>query len=541
MVTADSGNLIVQGDNLHALKALLPRYAGKVKCIYIDPPYNTGNEGWVYNDNVNSPEIKKWLGELVGKEGETLDRHDRWLCMMYPRLVMLRQFLKDDGVIFVSIDNEEIGNLRILMDEIFGGNCFVECIAWNKRIPKNDALIGNIHEYILIYKKSVTANIKFTMRKDGLDEVYELLDRCKYKDVTIEDTEKKIRQLYKERGFDRGVTLYNNLDENYKLWGKINVSWPNGNTFGPMYEVLHPITEKPVKIPDRGWRWKQETFDELLNDGGTQNIQDGSIISGKIWFSKDERTQPSSVKYLEEVENILLRSILSLKSNGGMDLEDVFLKKNIFAYPKPVGLIKLLINSIEMNDGDIVFDSFAGSGTTALATMELNSEDQTKRSFICIEMLEDIAKNITAERCRKICTGYKNSKGEVIKGNNFSFQYCKLSKDPLFDANGQISSDVGFSQLAEFVWFAETGSGFTGKGDSPLLGIHEGRAIYLLYNGILKDKSVDGGNVLTTPVLNVLPEFDGSRVIYAAACRLGASRLNKLGIVFKQTPYALEV
>jgi adenine-specific DNA-methyltransferase len=114
------GNLIVQGDNLHALKALLPRYAGQVKCIYIDPPYNTGNEGWVYNDNVNSPEIRRWLGEVVGKEGETLDRHDRWLCMMYPRLVLLRQFLREDGAIFVSIDDNEVATLRLLMDEIFG-------------------------------------------------------------------------------------------------------------------------------------------------------------------------------------------------------------------------------------------------------------------------------------------------------------------------------------------------------------------------------------------------------------------------------------
>ncbi len=127
-----SGNLIVQGDNLHALKALLPRYAGQVKCIYIDPPYNTGNEGWVYNDNVNSPEIRKWLGEVVGKEGETLDRHDRWLCMMYPRLVLLRQFLREDGAIFVSIDDNEVAALRLVMDEIFGAKNFVATVLWQK-------------------------------------------------------------------------------------------------------------------------------------------------------------------------------------------------------------------------------------------------------------------------------------------------------------------------------------------------------------------------------------------------------------------------
>ncbi len=120
----NSGNLIVQGDNLHALKALLPRYAGQVKCIYIDPPYNTGNEGWVYNDNVNSPEIGKWLGDVVGKEAEDLSRHDKWLCMMYPRLVLLKQFLQKDGAIFISIDDNEVASLRLLMDEVLGLSVF---------------------------------------------------------------------------------------------------------------------------------------------------------------------------------------------------------------------------------------------------------------------------------------------------------------------------------------------------------------------------------------------------------------------------------
>lgn len=149
-----SGNLIVQGDNLHALKALLPRYAGKVKCIYIDPPYNTGNEGWIYNDNVNSPEIRKWLGEVIGKEGETLDRHDRWLCMMYPRLLLLRQFLRDDGVIFVSIDDNEIASLRLIMDEIFGVNNFVAQIVWKKKTNGNNVgHIPSVHDFIVVYAK----------------------------------------------------------------------------------------------------------------------------------------------------------------------------------------------------------------------------------------------------------------------------------------------------------------------------------------------------------------------------------------------------
>ena len=158
---ADSGNLIVQGDNLDALKALLPRYAGKVKCIYIDPPYNTGNEGWVYNDNVNSPEIKKWLGEVVGKEGETLDRHDRWLCMMYPRLLLLKQFLTDDGVILISIDDIEAGYFRVLMDEIFGFHNRIATIVWNTRNTDNriKTNLSPDHENILVYGRSEKSKI----------------------------------------------------------------------------------------------------------------------------------------------------------------------------------------------------------------------------------------------------------------------------------------------------------------------------------------------------------------------------------------------
>ncbi|HPU19976.1 MAG TPA: site-specific DNA-methyltransferase, partial [Alicycliphilus sp.] len=153
---AGSGNLIVQGDNLHALKALLPRYAGQVKCIYIDPPYNTGNEGWVYNDNVNSPEIRRWLGEVVGKEGETLDRHDRWLCMMYPRLVLLKQFLREDGAIFVSIDDNEVGTLRLLMDEIFGSGNFVANVIWQKKyaVANDHKTIAPMHDFVLVYQRS---------------------------------------------------------------------------------------------------------------------------------------------------------------------------------------------------------------------------------------------------------------------------------------------------------------------------------------------------------------------------------------------------
>jgi site-specific DNA-methyltransferase (adenine-specific)/adenine-specific DNA-methyltransferase len=188
----------------------------------------------------------------------------------------------------------------------------------------------------------------------------------------------------------------------------------------------------------------------------------------------------------------------------------------------------------------LVLDSFGGSGTTAHAVLKQNAEDGGNRRFILVEMDENIAQNVTAERVKRVATGYTNAKGNAVDGLGGGFQFCRLSAEPLFTAEGQIRADVTFAQLAEFVWFAETGSGYTGRGDSPLLGVHEGRGIYLLYNGILKDKSVGGGNVLTGPVFDVLPKFAGTKVIYAAANRMGG-RAARESITFKQTPYALEV
>jgi site-specific DNA-methyltransferase (adenine-specific)/adenine-specific DNA-methyltransferase len=210
-----------------------------------------------------------------------------------------------------------------------------------------------------------------------------------------------------------------------------------------------------------------------------------------------------------------------------------------FDFPKPPELVKKLVQAFTHQDS-LVLDSFAGSGTTAHAVLNANAEDGGNRQFILVEMDDNIARNVTAERVKRVATGYTNAKGNAVEGLGGGFQFCRLSAEPLFTADGQIRPDVTFAQLAEFVWFAETGTGYSGKGDSPLLGVHEGRAVYLLYNGILKDKSVGGGNVLTGPVFDVLPKFAGPKVIYAAANRMGG-RAAREGIAFKQTPYALEV
>lgn len=535
-----SGNLVVQGDNLEALKALLPYYAEQVKCIYIDPPYNTGNEGWVYNDAVNSPEMRNWLGKVVGGEAEDLSRHDKWLCMMYPRLALLKEMLRDDGAIFISIDDTEVSNLRLMMDEIFGKNNFIECITWNKRIPKNDAGFGNIHEYILVYRRSSKWKYQFTMAKNGLDKVWELLEKLKHENTPIPDSENELRKLYKQEQFDRGITLYNNLDENYRPWGKINLSWPNANTFGPRYEIIHPFTNEPVRIPDRGWRWKEATFYEKLGTRDIKELANGTFVVGEIWFDKDERTQPSLIKYLEDVDRILLRSIISLKSDGGIELENIFGKKATFAYPKPTNLIRTLINSLDMEDGDIIFDSFAGSGTTAHAVMQQNNLDGVFRKYVLVEMESEVAINTTSKRLKYLIEGFGN-----IPRMGGGFQFCELGAT-LFDANSQIQGEVTYQDLAQYIFFIETGTPLptkdkaTGIEDSfPLLGAQSGIAVYLLYNGVLKDKSVNGGNVLTNDVLANLPEYEGPKIIYGTGCRIGKQRLRNLGITFKQIPYEI--
>ncbi len=215
------------------------------------------------------------------------------------------------------------------------------------------------------------------------------------------EAEKEIRKLYNKKGYNRGITLYNSLDKNYELWGKINVSWPNGQTVGPKYDVLHPITKKPTRVPDRGWRWKKETFDDLLNYENIELLHDETYICGEIWFDRDENTQPSLVKYLKDVETLLLRSIISLKSDGGLEVEELLGGKNIMSYPKPTELMNTLINSIQDNNS-IILDFFAGSATTAHAVLDLNKQDGGNRKFIMVQLPE-----LCAEDSEAFKAGYK--------------------------------------------------------------------------------------------------------------------------------------
>lgn len=401
----ETQNLYIEGDNLEVLRALQSSYRGKVKMIYIDPPYNTGND-FVYKDDFkdNIANYKEKMNEAYKTNTNNDGRyHTNWLNMMYPRLKLARNLLTEDGVIFISINNFEVENLKKICGEVFGEQNFMECITWNKRVPKNDKGIGNIHEYILIYTKSQSIKREFTMAKEGLNEINDLLNELKKKKVDIIESEKEVKNLYKKKGYDRAITLYNSLDENYELWGKINLSWPNGNTFGPTYEVIHPITQKKVKIPDRGWRWAKSTFDEYLDYENITIRYDGSCICGEIWFGKDENTQPSLIKYLKDVDRMLLRSIISTKSDGGIEVENLFEGKSYFSYPKSISLIKTFLNSLNSEKDCIIMDFFSGSATTAHAVMQLNAEDGGKRKFIMVQIPEE-----TDEKSEAFKAGYKN-------------------------------------------------------------------------------------------------------------------------------------
>lgn len=518
----NSGNKIIHGDNLEALKALLPEYEGKVKCIYIDPPYNTGNESWVYNDNVNDPKIKKWLGQVVGKEAEDLTRHDKWLCMMYPRLKLLHKLLSDEGVIFISIDENEISNLRLLMDEIFGAGNFIEQLVWNKRVPKNDKFIGNIHEYVLLFVKQKNKGHKFTQRKEGIPEINELVSNLKRKKTPIPKAEIEIKNLYKKNAYDRGITLYNSLDENYKLWGKINVSWPNGQTFGPRYDVLHPKTNQPCKVPERGWRWTKDTFDSLLDYKNVKELHDGSFVCGKIWFAKDENTQPSSIKYLEEVSDFLLRSIISTKSEGGVSLKELIDER--FDYPKPLDLIEILLDSFDTANS-IVLDSFAGSGTTAQAVLNLNKDDNGNRKFILIEM-DEYSEKVTAERVKRVIKGYGTT-----EGTGGSFDFYELGQS-MFLEDGNLNELVGIEKIRQYVYYTETKTPLIEtkhKDNKHFLGKHNDTGYYFNYEE-------DGTTTLDHAFLATMKTKAEQYVIYADNCLLTKDFMTKHHIIFKKIP-----
>ena len=505
--TEDNGseNMIIHGDNLSALKSLLPQYEGRIKCIYIDPPYNTGNENWVYNDNVNDPCIKKWLGEVVGKEGEDLSRHDKWLCMMYPRLRLLQKLLAKDGVIFISIDVNEKFNLKLMCDEIFGSNMFIADIAVinNLKGRSDDKYIATAHESLLIYQ-----NGDFITNGVAVPEEYE----TEYK-LTDSNGRYRLQGLRK-----RGAGA--------KREDRPNMYYPFYYSEENNLLSLEPIDENCVVIlphlsdgSDGRWRWGKETAKERINELIAQKVQgrDEYDVFQKDYLPDDgsKRIKPKS---------FWMGSEFSAES-GTLETKAI-LGKGIFDTPKPTGIIEYCIEQAMQSDS-IILDSFAGSGTTAHAVLKMNKADGGNRKFILIEMM-DYADSITAERVKRVMSGYGEGKSKA-EGTGGNFSYYELG-DTLMNGD-DLNEAVGVDKIREYVYFTETKSRLAPfKDDEPYyLGTHITTAYYFYY-----DK--ENVTTLSRAFLHTIKTKADSYVIYADLCTLSDAELEKYHITFKKIP-----
>ena len=426
--TPDSGNKIIHGDNLEALKALLPEYEGKIKCIYIDPPYNTGNEKWVYNDNVNDPHIRKWLGQVVGSEMDDLTRHDKWLCMMYPRLVLLQKLLKDDGAIFISIDDNELYFLKCICDEIFGKANYLcsICIKNDSRArPYNS--ISVTHEYLLVY----------TGANFIANSLHDKSKKFQYKDEFGGYDLYELRNRNSDFNSDNRPNLY------YPFW--VN---PNNEIEKSLFEIdlvehegwikFYPQESQGIKTV---WRWGKEKAQENLNTvifgrkavGGWQVVKkyrDDIYALPSVWDDADVSSD-----------------------RGTLTMKKFFNNKRVFAFPKSPELIQRCLQ-LASDPDSIILDSFAGSGTTAHAVLNLNKQDGGNRKFILVE-LGDYAENITAERVRRVMSGYGEGKN-ALEGTGGSFDFYELG-DTLFDPKTEnLNDNADTEQIRQYVWYSET-------------------------------------------------------------------------------------
>lgn len=500
----NSGNKIIHGDNLEALKSLLPEYEGRIKCIYIDPPYNTGNEKWVYNDNVNDPKIKKWLGEVVGKQGEDLSRHDKWLCMMYPRLKLLHKLLADDGAIFISIDDNELANLKLLCDEIFGVNNFIEIFSWHKTYsPSNlSQKTKKCLEYILCYARN-RSNLS---RLNGLYKVNEadnpLIKKTNQIKRLIFPCNAVTSTLKGDYYFKAGI--YGTKKNKVTL---LNDVWYRNGKF-----------ENDIELESR-FIWIQETLES--------EIQKGTKI---IFKGKSLAPRYDKAEYSAEVPRNLINDEdhVGTTEQGGSMLEAIFDNKNIFEYPKDVSLIEYIINFL-CNSSDIILDSFAGSGTTAHAVLNLNKKDDGNRKFILVEM-EDYAEDITAERIRRVIKGYGNGEDRVA-GTGGAFDYYELGT-PIFDQEKNLNEEIDEEKIREYIYYTETKRHLDRKRTEEakyLLDTYNGTGYYFYYE---KDCLM----TLSIDTLSIVTERAEQYVIYADICTVPPQVLAARNITFKKIP-----
>ena len=505
----NSGNKIIHGDNLEALKSLLPQYEGRVKCIFIDPPYNTGKDEWKYSDKVDSPKMLKWLGQIVGREGEDLSRHDKWLCMMYPRLKLLHKFLSPDGVIFLAIDDNEVFNLKLILDEIFGGSNFVGNIIWETATDNNPRQISTEHEYVLCYASNKSNQKEWVAKSLGgelIQTKYDDLKR-KYND-DIETIQKELRKWIKANKADLDkVSHYDNVD-NKGVFHDADVA--NTKFGGYIYDIIHPITGKVCKIPEKGFRYPESSMKEL-------------IANNDIMFGDDETTLIKPKKRLEQVKD-RLRSVIYEDGRASTKILEQMFQKDFFKNPKSETIIRRLL-SFCSSKNDIILDSFAGSGTTAHSVFNLNKIDGGNRKVILIEM-EDYAQSITAERVKKVVSGY----GEVA-GTGGSFDYYELG-EPIFLEDSMINELVGTEKIRQYVYYTETNTPLVEahhKDNQYYLGKHNDTAYYFNYEQ-------DGPTALDHDFLATIKTKAEQYVIYADNCLLTKEYLTKHHIIFKKIP-----
>lgn len=478
-----SENMIIHGDNLLALKSLLPKYEGKIKCIYIDPPYNTGNENWVYNDNVNDPQIQRWLHQVVGKEGEDLSRHDKWLCMMYPRLKLLQRLLADDGVIFISIDVFEYAHLKCIMDEIFGIANFRNCIAVRRGIKNVQAQFEEVqalslgHEYIYLYSKNTQAKLP------KLSKPLELAKAGKWDTFW--------------RGTDRQTMRYRIFDA----------------------------------LPTSGqWRWEENRTRKAMKNYDIYISKYADKISLDDFFIEHLMATNEKLDFVRKNENGVIQYYVppqtgKLLSDNWMDI----LLSGSFAgfdTEKNVLLIQRIIDWI-VRPGEIILDSFAGSGTTAHAVLNMNKADGGNRKFICIEMM-DYADTITAERVKRVINGYGEGK-KTVDGTGGNFSYYELGEPLLVD--DKLNNAVSTEKIREYIYYMETKQALPeAAADEPmLLGVYHGAAYYFNYEK-------DASTTLNAAFLKSIKTQAEAYVIYADTCVLSENKLQQFHITFKKIP-----
>jgi len=472
-----AGNLLIQGDNLDTLAALLPFYRGQVKCIFIDPPYNTKSAFEHYDDNLE---------------------HSQWLSMMLPRLQLLRQLLREDGSIWVTIDDNEGHYLKVLMDEVFGRRNFIATIAWEKdKGGRGDADISTSQDMVLAY----------ALQRSRWAATRNLLDR----------TNTQANRFKNPDNDPRGA------------WRQGDDGTAKSGTEKQRFPIALPSGRQVIPKVGRYWAFSQETFERAKSEG-------------RVYFGKDGDRLPVIKRYISEVrEGVAPRTWWPAEEAGTNQsakrdhLSKLMPETEVFATPKPEQLLQRILH-ISTNPNDLVLDSFLGSGTTAAVAHKMG------RRWIGIEM-GDHAISHCLPRLQKVVAGEQGGISTAVgwQGGG-SFATLQLGA-PLFDAHGDIHPDVRFDDLAAFVWMRETGTALPPRAAAtPWLGSHDGNTVYLLFNGILGDKRPAAGNVLTSAVLAALQASgwpDGPKVIYGEACRLGAARLSAEGIIFKQLPHAV--